>query len=163
MHRPTASMFANADLKLQYTDESDSLASLPSRPSTRSSRGSRASRVSYPNPLDLEPKLILSAIPFEILNVWNNCNTVTLRWRSAQTPEIVSTHSIRRFDTIMAHQPRRLLESSYLRPTLYPAETSSRGRSRQYSLNSTVARGWSISGYSSHRTALHSTDARSVV
>jgi len=30
------------------------------------------------------------AIPFEQLNIWNNCDTVVIRWRSAQSPEIVT-------------------------------------------------------------------------
>ncbi|KAK4506286.1 hypothetical protein PRZ48_000016 [Zasmidium cellare] len=29
-------------------------------------------------------------IPFEILNLWHNCDTVTIRWKSAQTPAQVT-------------------------------------------------------------------------
>lgn len=34
--------------------------------------------------------LISELSPFEQLNIWNNCDTVIIRWRSAQTPEIVT-------------------------------------------------------------------------
>ncbi|WPG99094.1 Hypothetical protein R9X50_00190300 [Acrodontium crateriforme] len=43
------------------------------------------SRVSFEKGQGAQP-----AIPFQQLNVWNNCNTVFLRWRSALTPEHVT-------------------------------------------------------------------------
>jgi hypothetical protein len=30
------------------------------------------------------------SIPFEILNLWHTCDTVVIRWRSAQSPEPVT-------------------------------------------------------------------------
>jgi len=45
---------------------------------------------------------IFPAIPFEILNVWYSCDTVTIRWRSAQTPQIVSTRSITSSSTLQS-------------------------------------------------------------
>ena len=32
----------------------------------------------------------MSFSPFEQLNIWHNCDTVAIRWQSAQSPEIVT-------------------------------------------------------------------------
>lgn len=40
------------------------------------------------------------AVPFAVQNIWYNCDTITVRWESAQSPEPVIGISV--FQTVLA-------------------------------------------------------------
>lgn len=80
---------ANASLTEDFVDYSDSVIELIDNgcPSSPVALGTATfdSRASFEAGQGSQP-----AIPFEQLNIWHNCDTVTIRWKSAQTPEQVT-------------------------------------------------------------------------
>ncbi|KAK5110005.1 hypothetical protein LTR62_006372 [Meristemomyces frigidus] len=79
---------ANASLTVGFQDYSDSVTSLIDAGCTGpQALGSVtfSSRANFEQGQGSQP-----AIPFERLNVWNGCDAVFLRWRTALTPEFVT-------------------------------------------------------------------------
>jgi len=79
---------ANETLTSNYNDYSDSVCDLidggGTSPCTLGSV-TFASRAAFESGQGTQP-----AIPFQQLNIWNTCNTVIIRWVSAQSPEQVT-------------------------------------------------------------------------
>ncbi|EME50255.1 hypothetical protein DOTSEDRAFT_68958 [Dothistroma septosporum NZE10] len=80
---------ADADFTTDFHDYSDSVIELMDNgcPNSPVALGSATfdSLASFKAGQGAQPP-----IDFEILNIWHNCNTVTVRWKSAQTPEQVT-------------------------------------------------------------------------
>ncbi|KAI4735485.1 hypothetical protein E4T50_14003 [Aureobasidium sp. EXF-12298] len=67
-----------------FTDQSDSVLTLMHEPGLQAQDLGRltfSSKANFLAAQGAQPN-----VPFEILNLWNTCNTVIIRWLSAQTP-----------------------------------------------------------------------------
>ncbi|KAI4716551.1 hypothetical protein E4T48_07231 [Aureobasidium sp. EXF-10727] len=67
-----------------FTDQSDGVLTLMNEPGLQASDLGKltfASKADFLAAQGAQPN-----VPFEILNLWNTCNTIIIRWLSAQTP-----------------------------------------------------------------------------
>ncbi|WPH01323.1 Hypothetical protein R9X50_00416200 [Acrodontium crateriforme] len=83
------SIFANETLAADFQDYSDSVSTLIDNGCNNAPQplgvATFASRADFEKDQSSQP-----SIPFEQLNIWNNCNNVFIRWRTALTPENVT-------------------------------------------------------------------------
>ncbi|KAI4724965.1 hypothetical protein E4T49_07281 [Aureobasidium sp. EXF-10728] len=85
-----------------FTDQSDGVLTLMNEPGLQASDLGKltfASKADFLAAQGAQPN-----VPFEILNLWNTCNTVIIRWLSAQTPYPVQGISVATVQTAIKGQ-----------------------------------------------------------